>query len=1305
MAQDERTREELLAEISELHRQVEEITGKGGIRFADDVRYHASLVQNVSDAIISTDLDFNIKSWNRAAEAIYGWRAEEAVGKPVHVVTRLEYPYDSTEAVVEAFRREGRWKGEVVQRHKGGRAINVMASVSLVRDAAGNPVGAVSINRDITERRRAEEQLRAVVSHSPIPTAVGDSDGSIISINKAMEELTGYQRSEIHDVTDWANKLYPDPEYRASVWENIQQALRGEQQDCTEFTITRKDGQKRVGCFETASFEGGLIIQVVDITGRKRAEEELRRSEERHRTLFETMAQGIVYQNAQGVITSANPAAERILGLSLDQMQGRTSIDPRWRTIHEDGSAFPGETHPSMVALRTGKEVTNAVMGVFSPREEAHRWISIHAIPQFRPGEDRPYQVYTTFDDITERRRAEEELREGELRYRQLFERAPIGIGLANLDGKPVDANEAMVAITGYSREELMDVDLGDTYEVPEDRATLLDALKRHGRVGDFRTRLRRKDGTSYDASLSISVVRLGHEELLQTTCVDVSERERTQRVLQESEDRYRILAESADDFIFRIGPDLRVEYVNEAGARSLGKGVEDILGCTVDEVFPAETAKHQRASLLHVLQTGQVVATESLHQLAAGERWLGTKLSPLRNEAGDVVGVLGLARDVTERKRAEEELRESQRMLRLVLDTIPAFVFWKDRDSVYLGANRNWAEAVGLGEPDNVVGKTDYDTFPDRELADSYREWDRRVMETDTPVLRLVEKWYRADDEEERWAETSKVPLHDEKGKVVGILGTYEDITERRKLEEQLLHAQKMEAIGTLASGIAHDFNNLLTPVVGFADMLMLEAEAESRIFRAASTIKTAGQRASELAQQLLGFARKGKLLTRPVDIHRIVGEAVAILGRTVDKLIAISLRLEADPPMVIGDPSQLEQVVMNLAVNASDAMPEGGELTFQTSNVELDDEYCRTHAEVSPGSYVLVAVNDTGIGMAEEVRSRAFEPFFTTKPEGKGTGMGLAMVYGIVKNHGGSVGIYSEVGSGTTVKVYLPVARDASRRPVSGRMTAPIRGAGTILVVDDEKGVRQVVESMLTSLGYEVVLAESGQEAVDYYKIHGVEIDLVVLDLTMPVMGGLICFRELRNLDPEVKVVVATGHALNGAAQTVLDEGALRFIQKPFVKAELSEAVTEALAGDRTQTGAEEARDEADAQSPADIEILLRQLTVEIQEIVSLFDTARETEGVGEESAHTLANLAAQLGQQLSRAIVDTVTSEVRHEIGNQLLASQLFVRSLKNALAEGSPARNAVVAIEDRTARAIVLVNRWRGIADASDEPDSA
>jgi signal transduction histidine kinase len=387
-------------------------------------------------------------------------------------------------------------------------------------------------------------------------------------------------------------------------------------------------------------------------------------------------------------------------------------------------------------------------------------------------------------------------------------------------------------------------------------------------------------------------------------------------------------------------------------------------------------------------------------------------------------------------------------------------------------------------------------------------------------------------------------------------------DIGEHRRLEQHVRQMQKMEAIGTLAGGVAHDFNNLLTGILGYANELKLNSDPGDEVHGAASVIENAATRAAELTRQLLGFARKGKIKDVPVDVHRLIQEVVSVLSHTLDRRISTSQQLRAQPSYVLGDPPQLQQVLLNLGVNARDAMPAGGELVFETCAAELDEEYCQDHLGASPGRYLMISVTDTGTGIPSHIVDRIFEPYFTTKEEGKGTGMGLAMVYGIVKNHGGSVRVYSENGRGTTFKVYLPVATAPPPVILEGRHETPVPGKGRILIVEDEDVIQRMATRMLEHLGYDVVTASDGQEGVEYYEQHGSEIDIVIIDMIMPRMNGRECFRRLREMNPEVKAILSTGYGLDSAVRELLGDGMIGYVQKPYVVGQLSEAVAKALA-----------------------------------------------------------------------------------------------------------------------------------------------
>ena len=385
-------------------------------------------------------------------------------------------------------------------------------------------------------------------------------------------------------------------------------------------------------------------------------------------------------------------------------------------------------------------------------------------------------------------------------------------------------------------------------------------------------------------------------------------------------------------------------------------------------------------------------------------------------------------------------------------------------------------------------------------------------------------------------------------------------DITDRKAAEEHHCQSQKMEAMVLLAGGVAHDFNNLLTGILGYSSLLAEQSGDQPEIREAAEVIQRAAERAAQLTNQLLGFARRGDHQRVPVDVHASILEVVELLQRTVAHNVEMIPDFQATTAWVLGDPGQMHQVFLNLALNASDAMPNGGTLRFRTEAVECKATR-QTPWPLPPGQYLKVSVADTGVGIPPDIQARIFEPFFTTKAEGRGTGLGLATVYGIVKNHGGHIEVSSELGKGTTFAIYLPLSKHSEPR-VESKPREKHGASGSILVVDDEEMVRLVLSNMLQHLGYKVTTAAGGREAIRYYREHWQETDLVILDMKMPGMSGRECLLQLREINPSVNLILSSGYGREGVMQEVKELGVTRFIQKPYRHSTLAEAVAEALA-----------------------------------------------------------------------------------------------------------------------------------------------
>ena len=537
-------------------------------------------------------------------------------------------------------------------------------------------------------------------------------------------------------------------------------------------------------------------------------------------------------------------------------------------------------------------------------------------------------------------------------------------------------------------------------------------------------------------------------------------------------------------------------------------------------------------------------------------QRWFQMNVTKLKgSQSGAVVAHL----DITARKQAEEELFHSKEMLQIVLDNIPAGVFWKDRNSIYLGCNSACASAAGLSAPSEIIGKSDFD-LSWKASTEAYQSDDRAVMESNIPTYNIEESLPQSDGRNSSVI-TSKVPLHNREGNVFGIVGTFEDITKRKAMEEQLLRDERIDSIGRLAAGVAHDLNNVLTPIMLSAEMLPYTEDPDTRE-SLISSIAECAKRGADVVNQVLTFARGSKGERTKVQLNPLVNDVEKIIRSTFPKNIDITSDIPSDLWPVKADATQIHQIFLNLCINARDAMPEGGSLLITGENVEIDENFAAMVSGAKEGDYAMLSISDSGTGIPQELLTKIFDPFFTTKGVGRGTGLGLSTVIGIVRSHVGFVSVQSEPGHGATFKVFLPreTGEEAVQRHFANLELQPGNGE-TILVVDDEVFIAKTTALVLEKNGYKVLTAAEGTEALALYREHANAIALVLTDVIMPGMGGVQLAQALNEINPQVKIIASTGQASENRQAQLQAVGVKIILRKPYDTKKLLATLNDAI------------------------------------------------------------------------------------------------------------------------------------------------
>jgi two-component system cell cycle sensor histidine kinase/response regulator CckA len=903
-------------------------------------------------------------------------------------------------------------------------------------------------------------------------------------------------------------------------------------------------------------------------------------------SLTENNPIAIVVLDADDRIQMWNPAFERLFQYTARELKGQ-GLDSL--------IAPEGLNHEATELTRKLAGGTNIRATTRRRRRDGTlRDVQLIGVPLIMRG--RQIGTIGLYEDITERKTAERAQRAAEDRLRTLFENAIEGIFQTTAEGRYLSANPALARLFGYnSPAEMMDAieNIGSQlYADASRREEFKRIMNEQDHVEGFEYELIRRDGKRVWINENAHAVRDEQGKLLyyEGTVEDITERKRAEAERQASMEIIRSVnpTENLDELLRAIHMALKNVVHAENCFVALHEPATDMfhfpfLVDQFDATPPPQ--KVGRSCTAYVFRTGHamLIPQPVFDQLAArGEvelvgtpspSWLGV---PLRSPSA-TIGVLVVQhyqdpgaysqRDLEfltsvggqialaiERKRGDAALRESEARLRVLIEQLPAILWTVDNSLRFTSALGAGLTHAGL-RADQIVGKTMPEFFETTDATFLPITSHRRAVLGEPTTFHM------------EWRNGSYAchaePLRDANGRCEGAICMALDVSDRKKLEEQLRQAQKMEAVGRLAGGIAHDFNNLLMVIQGHAELLTDRLKPGESLRRNAEQIQEASQRATSLTRQLLAFSRKQMLAPVVLSVHTVVSDMIKILRRLIGEDIELASVNAPDLWRVKADRSQIEQVIMNLAVNARDAMPRGGKLTIETTNVEFDNSYSRAPMVLTPGRYVMLAVTDNGCGMDPDTQAHIFEPFYTTKEKGKGTGLGLATVYGIVKQSGGYVWVYSEAGRGTTFKIYLPsVEEDVT--PIESRpaATALPRGTETVLLVEDEEGVRELTKEYLEICGYKVLVAEDGHAAVAIVSKHSGPIDLMMTDIVMPGISGSELAQKITALRPEIRVVYMSGYTDQAIIRHGILSSDVLLLQKPFTMSTLAHKLREAFA-----------------------------------------------------------------------------------------------------------------------------------------------
>jgi len=860
-----------------------------------------------------------------------------------------------------------------------------------------------------------------------------------------------------------------------------------------------------------------------------------------------------------------NPAMAEIFGYKREEIIGKLSLldlaHPEDKPLvaiyslrHIKGAAE--SIHYTFKGIRKNKEVIHC--------ELLGRRLDYRGKPA----------IVGTLIDITERTKAEEALRRSEERYHTLIDivdTSDIGIFILDENFTVVWMNQALEEffglcrddVIGMNKKELIQKKIKYIFENPEEFATrVLATYEDNTYIENFECHVLAGEGRKerwleyWSKPIRFGIYAGGRIEQYH----DITQRKKMEEALKESEKKYRELINTSVEGVVSVDPSMKIILWNPGAERIFGYTYEEMLEENILKIIPERYKEAIIRNFSEFRETGKgpyIGKTFELEGLTKDGREIPIEISLSSRKSKNIYIATAIMRDITKRKKIEEALQESEQKYRTLVENSLTGIFIY-QDGKYIFVNNRFAEMHGY-EVEELIGK-DHLILIHPEEREIIRQIISEMMKKSN-ISRRYDVKRLTKDGKMIWCEMNLTRI--EYGGKPAILGNVVDITERRRLQEQLLHSQKMEAIGRLAGGIAHDFNNLLTAIMGYSDILSVKLSQHPSFLREVEEIKKAAERAASLTRQLLAFSRRQMLQEKVLDLNVLVKDLEKMLRRIIGEDIELITILDSDLYPVKVDPSQIEQVILNLAVNARDAMPDGGKLTLKTENVYIDEDYCEAHPYAQCGRFVCLSVSDTGIGMDNETIQHIFEPFFTTKRTGTGTGLGLSVVYGIVKQHGGWINVHSIPNKGSTFMIYFPAFSEVSEEEVCIEPPSlRLKGKGEgILLVEDEEEVRKFIATALRENGYYVFEARNSKEAKDIFEKEKKRINLIFTDVVLPDKSGILLVEELISEKPDIKVLLTSGYTDQKSQLNIIEQKGFKFLQKPYTLKCLLQTVKDSL------------------------------------------------------------------------------------------------------------------------------------------------